>query len=55
MGTQGRTTAGIPALTDEIIAGRRLSQSDDLSFFADCSLASLTEGADRLRKHFSGD
>ena len=55
MGTQGRTAAGIPALTDEIIAGRRLSRSDDLSFFANCSLASLTEGADRLRKHFSGD
>ena len=48
-------SAGILALADEIIDGRRLSRSEGLDFFKDCELAPLLEGADRLRRHFAGD
>ncbi|MCR5626116.1 MAG: biotin synthase BioB [Lachnospiraceae bacterium] len=42
-------------LAEEIIAGKRLVREDDLSFFEDCDLDDLRKGADKLRKHFSGD
>lgn len=42
-------------LADEIIEGRRLNKEDDLSFFVDCNLNALCEGADKIREHFSGD
>lgn len=45
----------IPSLANEIIEGRRLKRSDDLSFFVDCNLKELCEGADKIRKHFIGD
>ena len=34
-------------LADEIIAGRRLTRQDDLTFFLDCDLDALRAGADR--------
>ena len=43
------------ALAEEIIQGRRLSREDDLSFFVDCELPALCEGADRIRKALSGE
>ncbi len=45
----------IQALVDEIINGRRLVRSEDLSFFKMCDLDELLAGADRLREHFVGD
>ena len=42
-------------LANEIINGRRLTKDDDLSFFIDCDLDSLCEGADMIREHFTGD
>ena len=42
-------------LAEEIINGRRITRQDDLSFFLDCDLDELCEGADRIRKHFIGD
>jgi biotin synthase len=42
-------------LAEEIIAGRRLTRQDDLSFFLTCDLQELQEGADMLRKYFCGD
>lgn len=42
-------------LADEIIEGRRLNKEDDLSFFVDCNLNALCEGADKIREHFLGD
>jgi biotin synthase len=42
-------------LADEIIAGRRLTRQDDLTFFLDCDLDALRAGADRIRAHFVGD
>ncbi len=41
-------------LAKEIIDGRRLSRNEDLSFFIDCDLKQLCEGADLLRQHFIG-
>ena len=45
----------IEALADEIIAGRRLSQSDDLAFFETCDETALKRGADKIRSAFSGN
>lgn len=47
----------LSALADEIIAGRRLNAKDQgiLQGLVDCDLEELKSGADRLRKHFSGD
>lgn len=45
----------VSTLADEIIAGRRLSHDDDLSFLVDCDLDELCAGADRIREHFNGD
>ena len=42
-------------LAEEIINGRRITRQDDLTFFLDCNLDELCEGADRIRKHFVGD
>nr|WP_027870958.1 biotin synthase BioB [[Eubacterium] cellulosolvens] len=42
-------------LADEIIAGKKLEESDDLSFFLAADLAELRQGADRIRAHFCGD
>ena len=42
-------------LAEEIINGRRITRQDDLTFFLDCDLDELCEGADRIRKHFVGD
>lgn len=43
------------ALAEEIIGGKRLSRKDNLSFFLDCNLQDLCNGADKIRKHFCGD
>ncbi|MCQ2520806.1 MAG: biotin synthase BioB [Lachnospiraceae bacterium] len=42
-------------LAQEIIDGRRLGREEDLSFFIDCDLDKLCEGADKIRAHFVGD
>lgn len=42
-------------LADDIINGKRLTRKDDLSFFIDCELAALLEGADKIREYFCGD
>jgi biotin synthase len=42
-------------LADEIIQGRRLTRSDDLTVFLSCDLDALCEGADRIREHFVGE
>ena len=42
-------------LAQEIIEGRRMTREDDLSMFLTCDLKELSEGADRIRKHFIGD
>ena len=42
-------------LAQEIIEGRRITREDDLSFFLNCDLKELCEGADRLRAYFIGD
>ena len=42
-------------LAQEIINGRRITREDDLSFFLNCELKELCEGADRIRAHFIGD
>jgi len=42
-------------LAEEIIAGKRLGREEDLSFFIDCDLTELCQGADLIRKHFVGD
>ena len=36
-------------LAEEIINGRRITRQDDLSFFLNCDLDELCEGADRIR------
>ena len=41
-------------LAREIVAGKRLSKKDDLSFFADCALEELCRGADFIRKKLCG-
>lgn len=42
-------------LAEEIIAGKRLSHSDDKSFFITADLGQLCKGADMIRRHFKGD
>lgn len=42
-------------LAQEIIDGRRITREDDLSFFLNCDLKDLCEGADRIRAYFIGD
>ena len=42
-------------LAQQIIDGKRLNRSDDLSFFKTCNLEELCNEADKLRKHFSGN
>ena len=42
-------------LAQEIIDGRRITREDDLSFFLNCDLKELCEGADRIRAYFIGD
>lgn len=42
-------------LADDIINGKRLTRDEDLSFFIDCDLNELSEGADKIRKYFCGD
>ena len=39
-------------LAKEIIDGRRLTRSDDLSIFKHADLGELAEGADMIRKAF---
>ena len=39
----------------EIIEGRRLSREEDLSFFIDCDIKTLCEGADKIKEHFMGN
>ena len=38
-------------LAQEIIDGRRITRDDDLSFFLECDLNELCEGADHIRKY----
>lgn len=42
-------------LAEEIIKGRRLQQSDDLSFFVEADLDELAQGANLIRKALCGD
>jgi biotin synthase len=42
-------------LTEEIISGRRLSKSDEITVLKNASVEDLSACADRLRSHFSGD
>lgn len=42
-------------LANEIINGRRINSSDDLSFFTQCDLDSLCKGADKIREYFCKD
>ena len=44
----------VKKLTQEILCGRRLKRSDDLSFFLSAPLAALQEGAHELQQHFCG-
>ncbi len=44
----------IKKLTKEILSGRRLKRTDDLSIFLKASLAALQEGAHALQEHFCG-
>jgi len=43
------------ALAEEICDGKRLLRTDNLSFFKNCNLQKLTEGADLIRKKYSGN
>ena len=42
-------------LADDIINGKRLKREDNLSFFINCDLDALLEGADKIREYFCGD
>ena len=42
-------------LADDIINRKRLKREDDLSFFINCDLDALLEGADKIREYFCGD
>lgn len=42
-------------LAKEIINGKRISREDDLTYFIDCDLNELCQGADMIREHFTGD
>jgi len=48
-------TIDLQKLADDIIAGRRLTREDDLSFFIDADLTGLCSGADRIRAALVGD
>ncbi len=48
-------TTDVLKLAEEIMDGYRISKDDDLSFLKSTDLDKLSEGADKLRKHFSGD
>lgn len=48
-------TVDILALAEEIVSGRRLKRSGDLSFFRDCALGDLEAGADLIRKKYRGN
>ena len=43
------------ALAGDVTAGRRLKREEEREFFKTCDLDLLTEGADRIRRHFTGD
>ena len=45
----------IETITEEIIAGKRLTGEDDLKPLLQTDLNRLTACADKLRQHFSGD
>ncbi len=45
----------LKALAKEIINGKRLKRGDDLSFFENCDLESLCEGANEIRKALFGN
>jgi len=45
----------IKNLAEEIVKGRRLSRGDNLSFFKDCNLDQLCEGANYIRKELVGN
>ncbi|MBR1831214.1 MAG: biotin synthase BioB [Ruminiclostridium sp.] len=45
----------MPAIADEIIAGRRLSRNDDLTFLTEAETGELCRNADRIRKALCGD
>lgn len=49
------TEISIEKLADEIIAGRRLSEDEDVSFLLDCDITELRSGADKIRKELCGD
>lgn len=49
------STVDVSKLADQIIAGRRLQRGEDLSFFLDCDLEALCQGADKIRRAFIGD
>lgn len=42
-------------LAKEIINGKRINRTDDLSYFINCDLKELCTGADMIREHFTGD
>lgn len=45
----------ITELANEILAGKILERNQDYSFFIDCDLKELCEGADKIREKFIGD
>lgn len=50
-----RTNMDLKKLAADIIDGKRLTRNDDLSFFINCNLDELLEGADKIREYFCGD
>ena len=40
----------LKTLAEEIVKGRRLQRGEDFSFFKDCDLNQLCQGADYIRK-----
>lgn len=49
------TSINLLQLADEIIAGKRLTREDDLSFFASADLDALCKGADNIRAALCGN
>lgn len=45
----------LKTLAEEIVKGRRLQRGEDFSFFKDCDLNQLCQGADYIRKELCGD
>lgn len=45
----------LKTLAEEIVKGRRLQRGEDFSFFTDCDLVQLCQGADYIRKELCGD